>query len=165
MEILRNTSRPRATIPLHFVIAMHSDPPIFLVVDHNCDSRFLLVKCLLRKFPNSVILEARDGESALEMARRGGLTAIISHRTTEMIGVELIEKFREVDLSVPIVMVSGIDRTAPALAAGADRFLLYDEWLRIGTVVQELIAKREADTDQVIRIDLSASLRDDSTLI
>lgn len=134
---------------------MRSDPPIFLVVDHNNDSRFLLVKCLLRKFPTAVVQEAQDGESAIEMARRGGLTAIVSHRTTEMLGVELVEKFREANVTVPIVMVSGIDRTKPALAAGADRFLLYDEWLRIGTVVQELIATRVADDPPVVQIDLT----------
>ena len=133
---------------------MYDEPPVFLVVDHNCDSRFLLVKCLLRKFPNAVVQEAKDGESALTMARRGGLTAIISHRTTEMLGVELVEKFREADVSVPIVMVSGIDRTQPALAAGADRFLLYDEWLRIGTVVQELLAERDTH-GPVVHINLT----------
>ncbi len=122
---------------------MHAAPPVFLVVDHNADSRFLLVKCLLRKFPTAIVQEAQDGGSAIEMARRGGLTAIVSHRTDEMLGVELIERFRAVDHRVPIVMVSGIDRTSPALAAGADRFLLYDEWLRIGTVVQEVISQRD----------------------
>jgi CheY-like chemotaxis protein len=132
---------------------MYDEPPVFLVVDHNCDSRFLLVKCLLRKFPNAVVQEAKDGDSAIKMAKRGGLSAIISHRTTEMLGVELVEKFREADLVVPIVMVSGIDRTQPALAAGADRFLLYDEWLRIGTVVQELLAEREAH-GQVVHLEV-----------
>jgi DNA-binding NarL/FixJ family response regulator len=137
---------------------MYDEPPVFLVVDHNCDSRFLLVKCLLRKFPNAVVQEAKDGDSAIKMARRGGLTAIISHRTTEMLGVELVEKFREADRTVPIVMVSGIDRTQPALAAGADRFLLYDEWLRIGTVVQELLAERESQ-GPFVHIDLPKSNR------
>jgi hypothetical protein len=56
-----------------------------------------------------------------------------------MLGVELVEAFRKINPSVPIVMVSGIERTTPALAAGADRFLLFDEWLRIGTIVQELL--------------------------
>lgn len=134
---------------------MYPDPPVFLVVDHNGDSRFLLVKCLLRKFPEAVIQEAQDGESAIEMARRGGLAAIVSHRTTEMLGVELVEKFREANPTVPIVMVSGIERTGPALAAGADRFLLYDEWLRIGTVVHEVLLKRGSDTSAPIaRVDL-----------
>jgi CheY-like chemotaxis protein len=130
--------------------------PVFLVVDHNADSRFLLVKCLLRKFPTAIIQEAQDGESAIEMARRGGLTAIVSHRTSEMTGVELIEKFRLVAPSTPIVMVSGIDRTGPAKAAGADSFLLYDEWLRIGTVVQDLIMRRNgAAPTPFIQIDLT----------
>lgn len=56
--------------------------------------------------------------------------------------------------SVPIVMVSGIDRTQPALAAGADRFLLYDEWLRIGTMVQELLAERQTHSGFVAHVDL-----------
>ncbi|HUR56521.1 MAG TPA: hypothetical protein VM029_02345 [Opitutaceae bacterium] len=119
----------------------------------------MLVKCLLRKFPDAVVQEAKDGDSALAMARRGGLKAIISHRTTEMLGVELVEKFREADVSVPIVMVSGIDRTQPALAAGADRFLLYDEWLRIGTVVQQLLAERES-RGPVVHINLGDRGRD-----
>ncbi len=135
---------------------MHTAPPVFLVVDHNADSRFLLVKCLLRKFPNAVIQEAQDGESAIEMARRGGLAAIVSHRTDEMLGVQLVERFRAVDHGVPIVMVSGIDRTGPALAAGADRFLLYDEWLRIGTVVQEVISQRDfVMPAPVVEVDLT----------
>src|SRR5437870_12549867 len=120
-------------------------PLVFLVVDHHNDGRFLLVKCLLRKFPNAIVQEAQDGDSAIEMARRGGISAIVTHRTREYIGVELVGKLRAANADVPIVMVSGIERTAPALAAGADRFLLYDEWLRIGTVVKELInAERPA---------------------
>jgi hypothetical protein len=36
--------------------------------------------------------------------------------------------------------VSGFDRSQVALAAGATAFLNYDEWLRIGTVVSDLLA-------------------------
>ena len=115
-------------------------PLRFLVVDHHKDSRFLLVKCLLRKFPTAVIEEVEDGETALQAARRSDLAAIVTHRTREYLGTELVGKLREVNAAVPIVMVSGIERTAPALAAGADRFLLYDEWLRIGSIVKELLA-------------------------
>ena len=115
-------------------------PLIFLVVDHHHDSRYLLVKCLLRKFSNAIVQEAQDGDSAIEMARRGDIAAIVTHRTREYIGTELVEKLRAANAKVPIVMVSGIERTAPALAAGADRFLLYDEWLRVGTIVKELIS-------------------------
>lgn len=111
----------------------------FLVVDHHKDSRFLLVKSLLRKFPQAKIEEAEEGDPAVEQARNPALSAIITHRTREYYGTELVAKFREVNSRVPIVMVSGIERTGPALAAGADRFMLYDEWLRIGTLVKELL--------------------------
>lgn len=118
---------------------MEPASPTFLVVDHNADTRYLLVKCLLRKFPDSFIREADESEAAMDLLRHGEISAVISHRTVEMLGVELVEAFRKINPSVPIVMVSGIERTTPALAAGADRFLLFDEWLRIGTVVQELL--------------------------
>lgn len=116
-----------------------SVPLRFLVVDHHKDSRFLLVKCLHRKFPQALIQEAEEGDAAIEMARDKRLSAIVTHRTREYFGTELVQKFREANERVPIVMVSGIERTEPALAAGADRFMLYDEWLRIGTVVKEML--------------------------
>ncbi len=114
-------------------------PLKFLVIDHNKDSRFLLVKCLLRKFPKARIIEEEEGDAAIELARSRELSAIVTHRTREYFGTELVEKLREANDAVPIVMVSGIERTAPALAAGADRFMLYDEWLRVGTIVKELL--------------------------
>lgn len=129
-----------------------SVPPRFLVVDHHKDSRFLLVKCLLRKFPQAIIEEAEEGEPAIAIARLGGLAAIVTHRTREHLGTELVSKFRQVNPSVPIVMVSGIERTAPALAAGADRFMLYDEWLRIGTIVKELLESRRSE--KLVHVDL-----------
>jgi CheY-like chemotaxis protein len=119
-----------------------SASPRLLVVDHNKESRFLLVKCLLRKFPRAVIREVEEGDEAIEIVRTVELDAIITHRTREYYGTELVEKFRQVNERVPIVMVSGIERSALALAAGADRFMLYDEWLRIGTLVKDLLAER-----------------------
>lgn len=116
-------------------------PLHFLVVDHNKDSRFLLVKCLLRKFPRALIREVEEGDEAIAIARNVSLDVIITHRTREYYGTELVEKLRQANDHVPIVMVSGIERSAPALAAGADRFMLYDEWLRIGTLVKELLEK------------------------
>ena len=112
----------------------------FLVIDDNADSRFLLVKTLLRKFPSAVIHECQSSAAALGMAKTTDLNAIISHRTTETAGISLLRELRQINPHVPMVMVSGVDRRELALAAGADRFLLYDEWLRIGTIVEELIA-------------------------
>lgn len=130
-----------------------SDTPLFLVVDHNRDSRFLLVKSLSRKFPQARILEVDDGEEAVQRAAARGLTAIVTHRTSEYFGTELVEKLREANTEVPIVMVSGIERTAPALVAGADRFMLYDEWLRIGTIVQDLLKKGRTPKVVVVTMD------------
>lgn len=125
----------------------------FLVVDHHKDSRFLLVKSLLRKFPGALIDEAEEGDPAIAQARNPALSVIITHRTREYYGTELVAKFREANPRVPIVMVSGIERTGPALAAGADRFMLYDEWLRIGTLVKELLA--QGRLPHVVHLDVS----------
>jgi CheY-like chemotaxis protein len=119
-----------------------SAPPKFLVIDDNADSRFLLVKTLLRKFPSAVVHECQSSAAALDMAKTSDLSAMISHRTTETAGIALLRELREINPQVPIVMVSGVDRRELALAAGADRFLLYDEWLRIGTVVEDLMNAR-----------------------
>jgi DNA-binding NarL/FixJ family response regulator len=118
---------------------MPSAPYSFLVIDDNPDSRFLLVKTLVRKFPEACVLECQDGDGAVELARREDLAAIITHRATEIGGIDLLRQLRTVNSAVPIVMVSSIDRRAAAHQAGANAFLLYDEWLRIGTVVAALI--------------------------
>jgi DNA-binding NarL/FixJ family response regulator len=112
----------------------------FLVIDDNPDSRFLLVKTLLRKFPNSVIQECQSSEPAIDVARNDSVSAIVLHRATDADGEMLIKLLRRVNPTVPMVMVSGFDRSQVALAAGATAFLNYDEWLRIGTVVSDLLA-------------------------
>ena len=137
---------------------MSHPPLVFLVVDHHKDSRFLLVKSLLRKFPSSRIEEAEEGETAIRIAAGKHLAAIVTHRTREYFGTELVARFRAVNADVPIVMVSGIERTAPALAAGADRFLLYDEWLRTGTVVKQMLDERRAN---IARVDVARTVEDD----
>lgn len=124
-----------------------SGPPSFVVVDFNHDSRFLLVKTLRRKFASAVIQECDDAEKAIEIARAVNLAAIITHRTYDMLGAELVRRLRDADPRVPIVMVSGIDRESEALAAGANCFLHYDEWLRIGSVVEQHM-RPSNETDQ-----------------
>ena len=121
---------------------MMSAPLSFLVIDFHTESRYLLVKTLLRKFPGAVIYESDDPEDALMIVGRGDLAAIITHRTIDITGIELMKRLREADAGVPIVMVSGIDREQAALEAGATSFLSYDEWLRIGTVVEAHLAQR-----------------------
>jgi DNA-binding NtrC family response regulator len=122
--------------------------PIFLVVDFQRESRFLLVKTLLRKFPRAVVRECEDAEQAVQMARTQDVACIITHRTFETPGADLVRQLREVDPDVPIVMVSGVDRAKAALDAGATSFLNYDEWLRIGTIVEQHMARRDAEEDR-----------------
>jgi DNA-binding response OmpR family regulator len=114
----------------------------FLIVDDNPDSRFLLVKTLLRKFPQAVLKETQDGESSVNLARTEALDAVVVHRAAEIDGVSLIRLIRQANSTVPIVMVSGIDRSKAAVEAGASTFLSYEAWLRIGTVVAELIGSQ-----------------------
>ncbi len=119
---------------------MSTSPLRFLVVDDNADSRMLLVKTLLRKFPEASIHECQQGDHALAIARAGNLSAVIAHRTYDYDGETLVALFRRLDPILPIVLVSGYDRTERALAAGANAFLNYDEWLRIGSVVADVMA-------------------------
>ena len=118
-------------------------PRKFLIVDDNADSRFLLVKTLLRKFPQAVLQETQDGESAVTLSQTEALDALIVHRAAEVDGLTLIRMLRAASPLVPIVMVSGIDRAQQAAEAGATSFLNYEAWLRIGTVVAEILAEKE----------------------
>lgn len=115
-------------------------PNKFLIVDDNSDSRFLLVKTLLRKFPQAILQETQDGESAVAIVRSETLDALVVHRAAEVDGLTLIRMLRQAHATIPIVMVSGVDRTHTAIEAGATTFLSYEAWLRIGTVVAELLA-------------------------
>lgn len=112
----------------------------FLVVDFHAESRFLLVKTLLRKFPGAVIHEADEAEQAAEVARRIRCQAAVAHRTFDVSGAELVKVLRRIAPQMPVIMVSGFDRAEEALAAGAHAFLPYDQWLRLGALVESVIA-------------------------
>ena len=124
-----------------------ASPRRFLIIDDNSDGRALLTKTLMRKFPKAILHECQDADSAIEFVRRNKVEAIIVHRVWDVDGPTLIRSLRAADADVPIVAVSGMDRSKAAIAAGASRFMDYDEWLRIGTIVEELIgSKRETAT-------------------
>lgn len=116
-----------------------------LIVDFHAESRVLLARTLLRKFPDAMIEEFDDAEPAAERVRQGGVTAIVTHRTFDMSGADLVRRFRSLAPHSAIVLVSGMDRSEVALAAGADAFLHYDEWLRIGTVLAEILAAKASN--------------------
>jgi DNA-binding NtrC family response regulator len=117
---------------------------VFLVVDDNADSRFLLVKTLQRKFPDALIREVQESEQAVAIATTEELAAIVAHRAADLDGISMIQALRAANPDVIILMVSGLDRTESAIRAGATCFLNYDEWLRVGSVVTDLLSRSQA---------------------
>lgn len=111
----------------------------FLIVDDNADARSLLTRTLIRKFPQSIASECGDADTAILLARTEKLDAIVVHRAGEMTGLELIPLLRKVAPPLPIVYVSGIDRSQAAAKVGATAFLNYDAWLGLGTLIASLI--------------------------
>jgi len=120
-------------LPLH---------PIFLVVDHNADSRLLLTKPILRRFPGAIMQECETMEASLAALQRTSVDAIVSHRVIGYDGATTVQMFRRVNSHVPIVMVSGIDRAREAYAAGANVFVNFDAWLTMGAVVEQILRER-----------------------
>src|SRR4051812_20503234 len=113
--------------------------PKFLVVDDIAENRYLLAKTLLRKFSGSLVQECEDSAPAIAAAQHDRLSAIIVHRGADIDGLTMIRLIRQVNPTVPIVMVSGRESCPGAIEAGATAFLNYDAWLRIGTVVEDTI--------------------------
>ena len=114
----------------------------FLVIDADFDGRTLLVRTLMRVFPQAAIVEAQDYATALSLVDERTFDAIIAHRAIGADPETLVRGIREHERGVPILAVSGLDRSKEVLAAGATDFLNYDEWLRVGTVVSEMLAQR-----------------------
>src|ERR1043165_3869838 len=107
----------------------------FLVVDDHADGRSLINRTLLRKFPTSAIVECVDATTAMDLVSCDTFDAAIVHRAGEVPGVDLVQFLRHLNPQLVILMISGRDQTEAALAAGATRFMNYDEWLMVGTVV------------------------------
>ena len=120
--------------------AVLNSPLSFVIVDDIDDNRFLLAKALLRAFPASVITECLESGPALSAAVRDKPTAIIVHRAMDLNGPPMIRALRGVTATTPIVMVSGRESCPEAIAAGANAFLNYESWSRIGTVIEEVLA-------------------------
>ena len=115
----------------------------FLVIDADDDSRILLERALLRRFPNCALLECASLGAAFELVRNGPPTAILVHRADGMDGASAVRELRKVFPTLPIVMVSVYDHSRDALAAGATRFLLREDWARTGFLFEELLKSDE----------------------
>lgn len=136
-----------------------------LVIDDNSDSRMLLTKTLMRKYPECAVIECQNGDTAVRLAEKEPLAAVVVHRTFEYDAETLVALLRRVNATVPIVAVSGFDRSAQVRAAGADMFLNFDAWLQIGNVVAEAIthaAGRVAAVGNASKVRLEPATEADS---
>jgi CheY-like chemotaxis protein len=118
---------------------MSISPKKILIVDDHADGRFLLVKTIHRKLPESLVQECGDATTAIYSVEHDRPDAVIVHRAGEIDGLSMVRLLRRVDGRVPIVYVSGYDREREALEAGANQFLNYDAWLNIGTIVAQIL--------------------------
>jgi hypothetical protein len=116
----------------------------FLIVDSNADNGALLVRSLIRKYPSASVQLSQDSAGAIETLAAQAVDVVVLHRTDTDDAVHLIEAFLRIAPDVPIVAVSGVNRSAPLLKAGAAAFLLYDEWLRLGSVVHSALEAKAA---------------------
>lgn len=121
-------------------------PPVtplhkFLVVDDVPENRFLVSKSLLKKFPGSLVQECEESTPAIAAVQHDRLSAIIVHRGLDVDGPTMVALLRRVNPSVPIIMVSGRESCPAAIEAGANAFLNYESWQRIGALVEQTIAE------------------------
>lgn len=115
----------------------------FSILDDNPDGRYMLSRTILRRFPRSVVNESQDLDAALEAMKNCPPSAVLVHRTLEADQIQAIQRIRAEQPNIPIVALSGDEkRESDALKAGATKFLHYDRWLIIGTVLADLMPPR-----------------------
>jgi DNA-binding NtrC family response regulator len=117
-----------------------NSPASFLIVDDIDDNRLLLAKALLREFPEARVAECIESGAALIAAGRDQPTAIIVHRSFDLNGPDTIRALRGAVPDTPIIMVSGRESCPEGIAAGANAFLNYESWPRIGLVITEVLS-------------------------
>jgi DNA-binding NtrC family response regulator len=120
---------------------LSTSPQKLLVIDHNTDNAALLVRTLIRKYPRTPVVFCRDPAFACATVAAEAVDAVVLHRSDNEDAVTIIRMLHAVAPALPIVVVSGVDRSESVIAAGAVGFLNYDEWLRIGIVVENFITR------------------------
>lgn len=94
--------------------------------------------CSTAPCPNHGVPRWRGAATAAAEQRFDG---ILVHRAGEMDIESLILSIRGVAPDAPIIALSGFDRSKEALAAGATKFLNYDQWLLMGTAVEDAVIR------------------------
>ena len=96
-----------------------------LIVDDDQDLREILAR-LVRK-EGFTPLTAADGHSALELLRlRGAEVMLADVHLPDRDGLELLQKAREMDPDLPVIMITayaGVNQAVAAMRAGAHDYL------------------------------------------
>lgn len=114
----------------------------FLVVDSTPANPGLLIWALEHRFPECPVQLCQQAKEAVQILESERVDAIVLHRTNDSDAVKLIKTFLAVAPQVPIIAVSGIDRSEAVLAAGATGFLNYDDWMQLGNVVANVLQQQ-----------------------
>ena len=118
-------------------------PRKFLIVDDNSRGLLYVSKTLLRHFPEAVVQECQDLNTALGLVRDlpadQHRTVVIAHRTLQVDGRDLVIALRDVHSTVPIVWMGDPQESPLAPSIGATRFLDKNAWLVIGATVKDLV--------------------------
>src|ERR1700730_6575513 len=119
--------------------------PKILVIDDEADMRFA-VRMLLERSGHSVV-EAENGESALARIDEGRPDLVLlDMRLPGMDGIQILQKIREKQKDLPIIMVTGygnVELAEQAIQLGADHYLskpFHNKELI--EVIQQILEKR-----------------------
>ena len=104
------------------MVAQHAR---ILIVDDEQDTCELLFRLLERA--GFLAIVAHDGDTALEMIRRGMPDLVVSDvRTPGMDGMDLLIRAKQLDSNLPVIMITGwggIDGAVEAVKHGAYDYL------------------------------------------
>lgn len=115
----------------------------FLIVDDDARGRFYISRTLLRHYPEAVVQECQDLNTALSVVRclseSGHHTVVIAHQTPQADGRRLVAALRALNASLPIIWTGEPSDAHWAQSVGATRFLDKNAWLMIGQEVEDLV--------------------------
>jgi DNA-binding NtrC family response regulator len=138
-----------------------------LIVDDEPNVRLVLATAL--QSVGYHVVEAEDGEKALERLSSGGSAvdlALLDLQMPRMDGIELLSRLRDAGISVPVVILTAhgsIPEAVTAMKLGAIDFLtkpITPEALR--RVVAEVIARHESSPPELHQVEPSLKLADRS---
>ena len=106
-----------------------------MMVEDRDDDEFLISRAIKKEFPDAMLKSYRDAAEALSAAKSQRWDAFIVHRALDVGGIVVVKELRQAQPDAMIIMISGRNQTPEAIAAGADRFLGFDELQQLGPIL------------------------------